>query len=118
MRLPGDSFEVGAIIPGLKPSLPFTAEACMIAPLLLVVALQSAEVTEPNTQVKFPVQLAASSGAQVLTGTGVRTRTVLKVKVYAFGLYVDSAAADRKSTRLNSSHLGISYAVFCLKKKK
>src|SRR5262245_62656000 len=26
-------------------------------------------------------------------------------------------ALDRKSTRLNSSHLGISYAVFCLKKK-
>src|SRR5258705_9266246 len=26
-------------------------------------------------------------------------------------------AVDRKSTRLNSSHLGISYAVFCLKKK-
>src|SRR5258705_3451168 len=30
----------------------------------------------------------------------------------------DPAALDRKSTRLNSSHLGISYAVFCLKKKK
>src|SRR5258705_5630545 len=28
------------------------------------------------------------------------------------------AQSDRKSTRLNSSHLGISYAVFCLKKKK
>src|ERR1039458_7742591 len=28
------------------------------------------------------------------------------------------APGDRKSTRLNSSHLGISYAVFCLKKKK
>src|SRR2546426_4944470 len=28
------------------------------------------------------------------------------------------AEADRKSTRLNSSHLVISYAVFCLKKKK
>src|SRR2546426_2309036 len=28
------------------------------------------------------------------------------------------AATDRKSTRLNSSHLVISYAVFCLKKKK
>src|SRR5262245_63922682 len=27
------------------------------------------------------------------------------------------ARLDRKSTRLNSSHLGISYAVFCLKKK-
>src|SRR5215467_15053416 len=30
----------------------------------------------------------------------------------------DLAAADRKSTRLNSSHLVISYAVFCLKNKK
>src|SRR5688500_19801405 len=29
-----------------------------------------------------------------------------------------AVAADRKSTRLNSSHLVISYAVFCLKKKK
>src|SRR5690242_21523011 len=27
-------------------------------------------------------------------------------------------AGDRKSTRLNSSHMSISYAVFCLKKKK
>src|SRR5690348_17493041 len=30
----------------------------------------------------------------------------------------DSPARDRKSTRLNSSHPSISYAVFCLKKKK
>src|SRR5437667_8285616 len=29
-----------------------------------------------------------------------------------------SCALDRKSTRLNSSHITISYAVFCLKKKK
>src|SRR5438132_9983378 len=31
---------------------------------------------------------------------------------------VDRAGEDRKSTRLNSSHTVISYAVFCLKKKK
>src|SRR5256885_16410687 len=31
---------------------------------------------------------------------------------------VSCIATDRKSTRLNSSHLVISYAVFCLKKKK
>src|SRR5438045_6457012 len=31
---------------------------------------------------------------------------------------VELPGTDRKSTRLNSSHLGISYAVFCLKKKK
>src|SRR5690349_24237255 len=30
----------------------------------------------------------------------------------------DGRAGDRKSTRLNSSHVEISYAVFCLKKKK
>src|SRR5688572_32116605 len=30
----------------------------------------------------------------------------------------ESVVADRKSTRLNSSHSQISYAVFCLKKKK
>src|SRR5256885_4453035 len=33
-------------------------------------------------------------------------------------LPLDKKGADRKSTRLNSSHLVISYAVFCLKKKK
>src|SRR3712207_7867059 len=31
---------------------------------------------------------------------------------------LDAVEADRKSTRLNSSHANISYAVFCLKKKK
>src|SRR3712207_8552072 len=31
---------------------------------------------------------------------------------------VDTCEIDRKSTRLNSSHANISYAVFCLKKKK
>src|SRR5205814_5874099 len=34
------------------------------------------------------------------------------------GKYHPHGDIDRKSTRLNSSHLGISYAVFCLKKKK
>src|ERR1035437_6984071 len=33
-------------------------------------------------------------------------------------LYIRSSQPDRKSTRLNSSHANISYAVFCLKKKK
>src|SRR5690606_41750537 len=41
---------------------------------------------------------------------GVAPRVVLS--------YAASEAEDRKSTRLNSSHVKISYAVFCLKKKK
>src|SRR5437868_14442517 len=34
------------------------------------------------------------------------------------GASVNGPLRDRKSTRLNSSHVSISYAVFCLKKKK
>src|SRR3712207_7906449 len=34
------------------------------------------------------------------------------------GAQADCVRTDRKSTRLNSSHANISYAVFCLKKKK
>src|SRR3712207_8701090 len=38
----------------------------------------------------------------------------MSAQLYAF----PTATSDRKSTRLNSSHANISYAVFCLKKKK
>src|ERR1039457_7369621 len=44
---------------------------------------------------------------------------VLKAReMHIAGATVLRANIDRKSTRLNSSHLVISYAVFCLKKKK
>src|SRR5699024_3991234 len=36
----------------------------------------------------------------------------------SYGATITHALTDRKSTRLNSSHVSISYAVFCLKKKK
>src|SRR2546426_5904934 len=42
--------------------------------------------------------------------------TAALVDAHQRGVITDSV--DRKSTRLNSSHLVISYAVFCLKKKK
>src|SRR5262245_64589109 len=45
---------------------------------------------------------------------GVLALLVLFPRLGTFGLW----DPDRKSTRLNSSHLGISYAVFCLKKKQ
>src|SRR3712207_7787086 len=38
--------------------------------------------------------------------------------VALLALFAGERRADRKSTRLNSSHANISYAVFCLKKKK
>src|SRR5437773_7739905 len=39
------------------------------------------------------------------------------VGMFSFGKSKAEARIDRKSTRLNSSHITISYAVFCLKKK-
>src|SRR3712207_6917121 len=48
---------------------------------------------------------------------GKRVRPTLCMEVaWVFG--AEPAHVDRKSTRLNSSHANISYAVFCLKKKK
>src|SRR3712207_7965147 len=46
-------------------------------------------------------------------GQDARLRLRLRAQVRA-----PEGRADRKSTRLNSSHANISYAVFCLKKKK
>src|SRR3712207_7323402 len=47
------------------------------------------------------------------------TMTFLLLGLALFGsnLYMQWSYLDRKSTRLNSSHANISYAVFCLKKK-
>src|SRR5205814_6659504 len=62
------------------------------------------------------VQVAASGSMRVnlaapeRSGPEAETHQVVHIRP-AVG------AGDRKSTRLNSSHLGISYAVFCLKKK-
>src|SRR3712207_8796697 len=54
---------------------------------------------------------AFAAGAPVgIFNAAARTATFLTVVRFAF-------SGDRKSTRLNSSHANISYAVFCLKKK-
>src|SRR5947199_3920543 len=58
--------------------------------------------------------LRSSSGSRRNQSHLSRRRKRGRSGSHCFG----SGLGDRKSTRLNSSHLGISYAVFCLKKKK
>src|SRR5690606_40214073 len=59
---------------------------------------------------------AALAALEVARGGGDARLTVGKEA--DLGLTDAAARQDRKSTRLNSSHVKISYAVFCLKKKK
>src|SRR3712207_7821610 len=55
----------------------------------------------------------------VLNGWTIEDVIVLwSVITFSFGLAFGLFWKDRKSTRLNSSHANISYAVFCLKKKR
>jgi hypothetical protein len=58
-----------------------------------VLPLSAQTYTDPSTSVVFPTTLTVAGATRALTGTGVRTRTMLKVKVYAFGLYVDGGRA-------------------------
>ena len=65
--------------------------ALALVALALVVAVEPAmaqDVTEPGSGVKF----AAKKGDLSLLGVGLRTRTILQVKVYAIGLYVADGA--------------------------
>src|SRR5437899_11480722 len=70
----------------------------------------NAELAQATAQA---VEWESRSASQVQAVTLLREESgVLTARVE------ELAKRDRKSTRLNSSHLGISYAVFCLKKKK
>src|SRR5438045_4803896 len=58
-----------------------------------------------------------TDGARVLRLRACRGDSYGRSPEARTGAGAPAPVRDRKSTRLNSSHLGISYAVFCLKKK-
>ena len=88
----------------------------------VVVAGSSGTVKEISI---FTTELATSDNIQIIVPNGrIWGAAITNYSVYetrradmVFGVSY-SSDLDRKSTRLNSSHVVISYAVFCLKKKK
>src|SRR5437899_9529244 len=65
--------------------------------------------------------LSLHDALPISASPALRLMFVFNYRIQSAALLMSAAfeeAADRKSTRLNSSHLGISYAVFCLKKKR
>src|SRR2546426_7260033 len=85
-------------------------------------------IRRPPRSTLFPYTTLFRSGrveyvrksAEELVISSVPPTTYYNVGALALGYLrtVGTEEIDRKSTRLNSSHLVISYAVFCLKKKK
>src|SRR5437867_4960195 len=67
-----------------------------------------------TTLFRSSLQLREKLGAPVPTAETTNNLGEVSARV---GRYDEALTQDRKSTRLNSSHRTISYAVFCLKKK-
>src|SRR3712207_7838075 len=66
----------------------------------------------------YSAALGITAGSQSLEHPAAdHAKAVMQVAAAGTGVHL-SDGSDRKSTRLNSSHANISYAVFCLKKKK
>src|SRR5690606_41713234 len=108
----------------------------LIAPVLVpyifahcffVHALATSEIYPLSLHDALPIWDAGARG--LVTGRALRHEQLVAVDLAAFGAFrslevggdavvAHRGVVDRKSTRLNSSHVKISYAVFCLKKKK
>src|SRR2546426_4584239 len=83
---------VGAAMAGLRPVIEFMTWNFAVLALDQIVNSAAKILYESGGQIPIPIVFRGPNGAAL--------------------------QLDRKSTRLNSSHLVISYAVFCLKKKK
>src|SRR5690625_6715679 len=80
-------------------------------------ASAATEVAEGNLLGK-PVEIHSNDELQLLSNTFNDMRSNIHRLVQEIKDQSELDSLDRKSTRLNSSHVAISYAVFCLKKKK
>src|SRR5262245_34302427 len=77
------------------------------------------KLTPEERKQSFQEKPLAARAAVVAAGPIANFVLAIAIFTAIFSLFGERVtAADRKSTRLNSSHLGISYAVFCLKTKK
>src|SRR5436309_11981017 len=102
----------------------------MLLRLLTVTSFFFLMIRRPPRSTLFPYttlfrsppveRIKARPGPALLLGNGETTIGHRPARTKAARILVEPGwtDSDRKSTRLNSSHVKISYAVFCLKKKK
>src|SRR5690606_41550637 len=107
-----------------------TSFVCLLS-LFSIPALSFLMIRRPPRSTLFPYTTLFRCQSGVEVGLILRAQALRLVEQLDLGLQIADAVAfperldhrhpdagDRKSTRLNSSHVKISYAVFCLKKKK
>src|SRR5437870_7413327 len=76
-------------------------------------------IPRPPRSTLFPYTTLFRSRECVCNGSGILpTDELAAIRLVVRPERLPAGVRDRKSTRLNSSHVAISYAVFCLKKKK
>src|SRR2546422_5633827 len=85
--------------------------------LLLPLAFFFLMIRRPPRSTLFPYTTLFRSDVFLVAAIDILRRVLLKAQRGPFD-QPGAEVGDRKSTRLNSSHGYISYAVFCLKKKK
>src|SRR6266700_6973978 len=97
--------------------------ATVYAPAQAIDLARKTSTTKFDSTVEVAIRLGVDprKADQMVRGTvnlPHGTGKTARVLVFAAGGRAEEARADRKSTRLNSSHVKTSYAVFCLNKKK
>src|SRR5699024_10283164 len=117
-----DTLECGSVIPCTVTHIEnfgaFCDVGCGISALLPIDCLSVSRIASPGDRVQVGQQLLCA-----VKNRDAQGRIVLTLREL-LGTWSENAACfaagetDRKSTRLNSSHVSISYAVFCSQKKK
>src|SRR5262245_64196501 len=100
--------------PHLSPHVAASLTICFTPPPTTEIYTLSLHDALPISASKSRLALATASARKPVAQPVDSPRNPME----ATEIPTSSPMRDRKSTRLNSSHLGISYAVFCLKKKK
>src|SRR6267142_4383364 len=122
-RWPGNESGLKAIFEGEIDPVEPAIEAARKGAEVTVIREVDAERDPRKVHTEEPllcsgIRIQGGMGSSVLGRAPLGRRQVGDPGVASSQVEIEAPALDRKSTRLNSSHMSISYAVFCLKKKK